>query len=65
MGDDNNKDNFFAEYPDIITPDDLMKMLRIGRNAAYALIHSNTIQSFRVGKRYKITKQSVIEYISR
>ena len=60
-----NNDALYSEYPDIVTPDELMKMLRIGRNAAYALIQSNTISSFRVGKRYKITKQSVIEYISR
>lgn len=63
MGD--NKEDLYAKYPDIVTPDDIMKMLRIGRNAAYALLRSNTIPSFRVGKRYKVTKQSVIEYISR
>jgi len=54
----------FADYPDIVTPEDLIKMLRIGRNAAYKLIHSGEIASFRVGKHYKITKQSVIAYVS-
>ena len=62
---DDKHDTLYSEYPDIVTPDDLMQMLRIGRNAAYALIHSNAIASFRVGRRYKITKQSVIEYISK
>lgn len=65
MDNNNSKDILYSEYPDIVTPDDLMKMLRVGRNAAYVLIRSNTIPSFRVGKRYKITKQSVIEYVSR
>lgn len=62
---DENGSELYSEYPDIVTPDDLMKMLRIGRNAAYALLHNNTIPSFRVGKRYKIPKQRVIEYISK
>ncbi|MBS7403112.1 MAG: helix-turn-helix domain-containing protein [Oscillospiraceae bacterium] len=60
----NESTSVFSEYPDIVTPNDLMKMLRIGRNAAYSLLQNNTIPSFRVGKRYKISKQSVIEYIS-
>lgn len=61
MNEGNN--TLFAEYPDVVTPEDLMQMLRIGRNAAYALIHSRQIASFRVGRRYKIQKQSVIAYI--
>lgn len=60
---DDKRDTLFSEYPDIVTPDDLMKMLRIGRNAAYGLIRSNAIASFRVGRYYKIPKQSVIEYV--
>lgn len=62
---DENRSELYSEYPDIVTPDDLMKMLRIGRNAAYTLLHNNTISYFRVGRRYKIPKQRIIEYISK
>ena len=62
---DEKRGDLFSEYPDVVTPDDLMQMLRIGRNAAYALLHSNAIASFRVGRCYKIPKQNVIAYISK
>ena len=31
-------ENMFTEYPDIITVEELQKMLRIGRNAAYGMM---------------------------
>ncbi len=54
----------FSTYPDVVTVEDLMKMLHIGRNAAYKLLQSGAIKTIRVGKRYIIPKISVISYIS-
>jgi hypothetical protein len=54
----------FAEYPDLLTTDDLKKMLCIGRNAAYELVWSGAVASIRVGRSYRIIKQSVIDYIN-
>lgn len=54
----------FSAYPDVITVEDLMEMLKIGRNTAYTLLKSGTIKTIRVGKRYIIPKTSVISYIS-
>jgi len=55
----------FAEYPDILTVDDLIKMLNIGRNKAYKLVGDGTIRSIRIGNIHRIPKQNVIDYIKK
>ena len=41
----------FSNYPDVVSVDELTTMLHIGKNKAYELINSNTIQSIRIGKK--------------
>lgn len=48
---------------DVLTVRELMDMLAIGKNTAYALIHDGTVKSFRLGRSYKILRKSVEEYI--
>lgn len=55
--------DMFREYPDVVEVRDLQKMLLAGRNTVLSLLSSGTIQSFRIGNRYKIPKTSVISYI--
>ena len=54
----------FSEYPDLITVEQLMEILHIGKNAAYSLLKSGEIRTIRIGRRYIIPKQSIITYIS-
>ncbi|MCQ2470728.1 MAG: helix-turn-helix domain-containing protein [Clostridia bacterium] len=54
----------FSEYPDVVTVDDLQKMLKIGRNSAYDILKSGLIKTIKVGKRYIIPKQSVINFLA-
>jgi excisionase family DNA binding protein len=54
----------FAEYPDILTVQDLCKMLKIGRSTAYRLIQSGAIKSFKIGNNYKIPKAEVVALVS-
>lgn len=58
----NNKE-IFAEYPDVVTPDDLQTMLKIGRNLVYDLLRNKLIKSIRVGKKYIIPKVNVIDFL--
>lgn len=58
----NNKE-IFAEYPDVVTPDDLQMMLKIGRNSVYDLLRNKLIKSIRVGKKYIIPKANVIDFL--
>ena len=51
-------------YPDLLNVDDLRKVLgNIGKNKAYELLKSNMIQHVRIGRKYKIPKKAVIDYL--
>lgn len=50
-------------FNDVMTIDDLCESLIIGKNAAYELLNNGDIKAFRIGSRWKIPKESVIEYI--
>ena len=56
-------DKMFTDYPDVVSVPQLMKMLSVGRHAAYELVSSGEIQSFKVGKNIRIPKIKVIEYL--
>ncbi len=63
MLDIQNNTEIFKDYPDVVTIDQLQKMLNIGRNSAYELLRNNIIKSVKVGKRYIIPKVYVIAYL--
>lgn len=54
----------FSEYSDIVTVDEVMKMLRLGKNTVYKLLKDDKMMNVKVGARYVIPKQSVIEFVS-
>lgn len=56
--------NMFKSYPDVVTIQELQKMLQIGRNTAYKLLKNNEISYKKIGNNYKISKYDVIKYIS-
>ena len=49
---------------EIITIEQLMDMLNIGKNTAYKLLDSKAIKSFRIGNKWKIPLSSVYIYIT-
>ena len=51
------------QYPDILTVEELCNVLNIGANAAYELLNQEIAPAFRIGRRWKIPKESVISYI--
>ena len=54
----------FENYDDIVTVKQLAKMLKIGRNTAYELVRTSAIKCVRVGRKYIIPKQSVVDFMS-
>ena len=52
------------EYNALMTVQELMETLNIGRNSAYELLNSGEIAAFRIGRSWKIPKDSVIYYIN-
>jgi hypothetical protein len=60
--------NIFQNYPDIVTTNQMIEMLHIGRNKAYELLNNNEIRSIKIGKTgrtHYITKINIIAYLNR
>lgn len=54
----------FKEYPDVVNAEQLCEMLGgISIKTAYRLLKSGTIKSFVVGRRYRIPKICILEYL--
>lgn len=54
----------FEEYGDMLSIDDVMEMLGIGRNSVYELLNIGELKGFRIKGKWKITKRDVVEYIT-
>ena len=50
---------------DIMTVDDFMEYLSVGKTTAYKILKSGKIKTVRIGRLYRIPKKSVDEYIEK
>jgi excisionase family DNA binding protein len=53
----------FADLPDILTPQDLITYLPIGRDSIYAALKSQAIRSVRLGQKFIVTKAALREFL--
>ena len=53
----------YDDIPLIMTVEDLMPILLIGRSTAYKLGRSGKLKTFRVEKQIRISRDALIEYI--
>lgn len=51
------------EYHDVLNTSDICAILRIGRKTAYQLFRSGELPCRRIGRHYKVSKASLIEYL--
>ena len=58
-----NTSKIFANNPDVLTVEDLSKMLGISTKTTYKLLKEKKIKSITIGRTYKIPKISVLEYL--
>ena len=54
----------YDEIPLMLSVEDLMPILRIGRNTAYDLVRSGQIDSIHLGAKYRIPKQALMAYLA-
>ena len=55
----------FTEYPDVVNVEQLCEMLGgPSSKSVYRLLKEGAIQSYWIGKRYRIPKVSEIEYLT-
>ncbi len=54
----------FTNYPDVVSVEQMCEMLGgISEKTAYRLLKEGTIKSFIVGRRYRIPKICIFEYL--
>ncbi|MCM1528009.1 MAG: helix-turn-helix domain-containing protein [Bacteroides sp.] len=53
----------FAEYPDIVTVEQLSTMLGISTKTAYKLVKEEKIKSIHIGRTYRIAKIHILKYL--
>lgn len=51
------------QYEDIMSVTDVSEALFIGMNRTYELLNEGELKGFRIGRVWKIPKESVREYI--
>ena len=51
------------QLPMVLRVDELMPVLKIGRNAAYALVRSGQIKALRIGNSYRIPRSELLRLL--
>lgn len=55
----------FREYPDVVTVEQMCEMLGgISVKTGYNILRSGKVKALIVGRRYRIPKISILEYLS-
>lgn len=52
-------------YPEILSPQDIMKILNLSKNTVYSMLNNHIIPAYRIGngKIWKINKEDFEEYL--
>ena len=50
---------------EILTREEVMEILKIGRSTFYKLLHDGDLKGFKEGNRYKVPVESIEEYVNR
>lgn len=53
----------FSQVPIILNVSQLAQVLGIGINNAYDLIHSGRIETVKIGRQYRISKEAVLKFL--
>ena len=50
---------------EILTREDVMEILKIGRSTFYKLLQTGELKGFKEGNRYKVPVESIEEYVDK
>ena len=50
-------------YPDVLTVEELIEILRVGKNTTYRLLNEGKIKNLKVSNKFIIPKKCVIEFL--
>ena len=51
----------FDSYPDVVSIEHIMNMLNLGKSKVYELLKNNVIRHVKIGTKYIVPKQAVID----
>ncbi len=57
------EDRLFEQFPALLTPLEVMDILGVGKNTVYRLLKSGELQGFRVGRSWRVTEESLNEFM--
>lgn len=57
-------ESVFADYPDVVTVEQMSEMLGISTKTAYRMLKKNVIEHFMIGRIYKIPKYHILAYLN-
>lgn len=55
--------SMFKNEPDVLTVQDVTRLLKIGKNSVYALLKEGKIASIKQGKKIIVPKVCLVEYL--
>jgi hypothetical protein len=53
----------FDELPEVLTPQNLIDYLPIGRDSVYNALKTQAIQNVRLGQKFIVTKRALREFL--
>lgn len=54
---------YFKEYPDVLTPEQAKKILEVGKNKIYELLKNGKINNLRIGNQYRIPQKYLYDFL--
>ena len=55
----------FRDYNDMLSPQDLQKILKIGRSSVYSYLADGTIKSIKIANKYRVPKTFLLEFLDK
>ena len=53
----------YENIPEVMTLKECQQLLKVGKNTMLELLHTKQIEGFKIGSRWRVKKESLIEYI--
>ena len=54
----------YNNIPEIMTFKECQQLLKVGKNTLLDLLHTRQLDGFKIGNRWKITRESVVEFLN-
>lgn len=55
--------NSIENMPLVLTVNDVAQVLNVGKNTTYEIIHSGALESIRIGRQIRISRDALLKYL--